>query len=395
MQGDVVKARIVANKGNYIEANLVEVLKPSCDRINSQCKYSIVCGACDWQELKYEMQLKNKKSFIKESLERIAGVKDISVSITSNNKSTYYRNRILLRGTIHEDRTVSLGFFKKNTHTQNKIKSCLNADKAINNIIEKIYEIKCDDKKQKFRMELQFLPERHKNGKSCVVVILHPLGKNKTSDLKEKIKSLPSVAWVGYKAETTTSKIISFEEDQEKIYFTKPGLFQQVNLEMNQVVRERLKKFVINNKISNILDLYCGSGNLSMHLASDSCRVTGVELSSAAIEVSKTNIEKNKIINIHYESLSSSKALEKLIQKSIKFDLIISDPPRRGMKESLSFILEIAPVYIAYLSCNPSSMARDVKYLLEKYQLISVEGFDFFPNTYHVESLILFKLKNY
>ena len=171
-----------------------------------------------------------------------------------------------------------------------------------------------------------------------------------------------------------------FDEQENLKYFSKPGIFQQINTESNHQLRLLLKEKIKERKVKKVIDLYCGSGNLSLELSKSVEQILGVEGSKEAIAVAQKNIEKNQISNAQYIAEDASKFLKNKVDELKKYDALILDPPRRGAKEDLASILKISPKYIFYISCNPTTAARDYSLLKEKYRLEEIFAFNFFPS---------------
>lgn len=385
-----VKARILATKRDYAEAEAIKSLSASPHEAKAFCAHFESCGGCVWQKLDYQAQLSAKKSFVIESLARIAGLRVNDCRIEAS-EANFYRNRVQLRGTIARSGRLSLGFLQAKTHIQAPIESCSNADTAINAFIAQLLTVQTRDVSQRFRLELQYLPAALAAKKPAMLGVLHPLGKNRMPELCRQMRAFKSAAWVGYYDESKHSPILPFEEDASLLYHSRAGLFQQVNLPMNRLVRKRLREFADDHSIGTVLDLYCGSGNLSLGLADGRRRVLGIDSVAGAIEVARRNVSYSGLEKIEYHQTSSDKGLKNVLGAKANFDLVIVDPPRRGIAEAIDNLLQVQARYICYLSCNPTSLARDIKELASYYELIGIEAFDFFPNTYHVESLAILR----
>ena len=393
--GDEVTYKTTASHKNYEEAEAISFVKKSHARRVSPCVYSSQCGGCQWIDIKDSDQLKAKQSFIEESFSRIGSLKEkMSVQVTPSPKSFQYRNRILLRGTLEKEK-IGVGFFKYESHEQIHVAECKIAHPAHNKLIDFLSKRSlAETKKKKFRLEAQVLPASFEKKEPCLLITLFPGEKNQNL---EKIFSLlekfEDTAYIKYSYEKTSSEPVLFETHDKTSYYTLPGIFQQVNTEANQKLRSRVKEIVQKIGAQSILDLYCGSGNLSLQLAHEERKILGIELSKESIRAAKENVKKNELPNAHYRAENAPKFLKKLAERKERFDLIILDPPRKGAKEDIPSLLSLKPQYILYVSCDPTTAARDFKTLSSQYDLISLEGFDFFPQTYHIETVFLLKRK--
>ena len=358
--------------------------------MDPQCPYEAQCGGCHWLAIPYEQQLEAKRGFVVDAFRRTAGL-EVPDSIVHASAPTHYRNRVLLRGTLAADGTISVGFFARASHQQVPIGACRNVDPLINKLIAYLRSSQLPSlaSEQKFRLEVQVLPALVSLNQPHLLSILHPIqNKSPLGPLLQALKDYPDMAWGGYQDEVLKAPPFLFEEDVGLRFYTAPGLFQQVNVPLNQKVRRILRDFAGENAVHSVLDLFCGSGNLSLALADGKRKVLGVEQVHGAIAMAKHNVRENKR-NARYISVPADRFLGEQLALKTLFDLVIVDPPRRGMKEGLEALLNLQPAYIAYLSCDPMTLSRDLLRLKEKYEIRTLHVLDFFPNTYHVETLAI------
>lgn len=394
--GDKVCFNLTKESKNYNEGTIKKFIKKSPHRTESPCTYSNECGGCQWMSVKKEKQIEYKKEFIRESFKRIGKTNiEQEIKLTTSQKPYHYRNRILLRATL-EERKLQVGFFKDSSHTQIHIKKCMIAHPAHNELIKYINQsVFKNTRKQKLRLEVQVLPKLSNENKPCLLITLHPIEKNHDLlTVLTTLKKYSQTLWVSYKEDQTQAPLATFETHQGLTYYTKPGIFQQINTETNQVLREKVKKIIQTLSPQNILDLYCGSGNLSLGLSNKNTSVLGVEFNKESIEVAKYNIKINGLKNIKYLAKNVSKFLKENLTDLKAIDFIIIDPPRKGVKEDLSNLLKLEAQHILYISCDPATAARDFGVLSSNYKLKDLVAFDFFPQTYHVETLILLERKS-
>lgn len=395
--GDEVTFEVLKDTPSYQEARATSFLAKSPYRRQSPCQYFSRCGGCQWLDIKDKNQTEAKSGFIRESLERIGKIKiQRPVPVSSSPDLLHYRNRILLRGTFEEGR-IHVGFFEESSHKQIPINQCKIAHDAHNNLIDYLNSLSLEKiRKQKFRLEVQVLPEAHKKSEPTLLIILIPIEKKHAlHELYKALKDYKDSLEVIYQNEKPSSNFHLFENHQGISYFTRPGVFQQINTKANHIVREQVQKLVSETSPKSILDLYCGSGNLSLSLGGEGRKIHGIETNATSIEIAKHNVSFNQLNGHTYEAKSVMKFLKGLSQSTnAPYDFVIIDPPRRGAKEEISLIKNLNPRYILYISCDPTTLARDIKALSNSYQLKSLEGFDFFPQTYHIETLALLELTN-
>lgn len=394
IQGDEVLVRITESKKNFAYASVIEVLSPSKLRIASLCKFDSECGGCQWQSVPYEQQLVFKEAFLRDALYRTGKItleKEIHIHHAN---SEYYRNRALFRGTIDDKGCIRIGFMERASHTQVPIDHCRNVDPLINRFISELMQLKTKTKAQKFRMEVQVLPAAQAQGEPPLVIVLHALhGVDALRSLQKSLVNISSVRWVGFATELTKAPVVLWERDLDLDFYTCPGNFQQVHLTLNHKVRRLIKTFAEHNAVHSVLDLFCGSGNLSLGLAQGR-KILGVEQVSSAIRVAKMNVSANHIHSASYVCAPAQRFLQEQAREAKSYDLLIADPPRAGMKECIPLLVELGPRFIAYMSCDPVTLARDLKELLGSYEILDTHLLDFFPNTYHLESLVFLKRSN-
>lgn len=394
--GDKVKVRIESDKGRFAHAKLLDYVQRSSLTVNSPCPYDS-CGGCQWLHTPIDEQLNWKSKFVLDAFERIGKISvPTTYKLLASPQQFNYRNRVLLRGTVHQNGDLGVGFFKKATKDQVHVEACMIARPKLNQVIAKLATLNVSVKPQKFRLELQEF-EAFCEQEAQVSVVIHPVLKQDRSLelLANKIRDLPEVLWVGLAHELKNPPFLLLEQHNGISYFSAPGQFFQVNLAHNRNLRN-----LVNNEIEKhgsakkILDLYCGSGNLSLGLASRGNTIHGVEANPVAINAAKYAVKINRLEKCNYTNSDAIKFLSKSLKKQEHFDVVLIDPPRAGMKEGMSLLSQMAPEKIIYVSCDPNTLARDVLQLKPAYQLDSLTSFDFFPNTYHVETVAVLRRKS-
>ncbi|MBI2602159.1 MAG: class I SAM-dependent RNA methyltransferase [Deltaproteobacteria bacterium] len=386
--GDRVLVSLTQEQKDYAFGKVDSFVEKSPLRISSPCPYEGTCGGCHWLTLPYEQQKVYKEAFVRDALQRVARQAIPPVQFFTSPSPQNYRSRVLLRGKVDQDGAIHVGFFAQASHEQVAVKQCLNASEAINGLIDYLMKQTIAASPQKFRLEVQELAWGE-NGQASLLVTLHALeGKKSLRSLKEAIARYDKIAWVGFHDEDAKKPFL-FENDEGLEFYTCPGAFQQIHIELNKAVRQTIKRYAEEKNVKTVLDLFCGSGNLSLPLADGRRTIFGCEQSQKSVDLAQWNVEKNKLSQIKFAAECSESFLGKKVSEHFETDLLIADPPRRGMKECLEAILKLRPRYIAYLSCDPMTLARDLRTLLSHYSIESILAFDFFPNTYHVETLVL------
>ena len=390
--GDEVRAEVTRDNGRYADAKAVELLKRSPFRGASSCPWSDECGGCQWMGVSYERQLEWKRQFVVSALSRIGKLEQqVVFPIYGSSRQLAYRNRIFLRGIIAPGKKIEIGYFRKGTRELVRIEQCAIAVDPVNSVVEAIrnMDIPVTDA-VKFRIELQELPPA--TGPNVVISLYPPESRTPALDpFLASLKKLPQVRWAGYIADLPSAPTVLFEEGVLN-YSTQPGQFQQVNVGLNHKMRDWVRERAEKMNPGRVLDLFCGSGNLSLQLADGKRIVQGIEYSKRAIEVAQFNVASNGLRNASYYAGDTEKHLWKCAKTGEKFDLVIADPPREGMFESLIPLMKILPQTIIYVSCDPTTLARDLSSLCKSnYRIDEIAAFDFFPNTYHVETAVVLK----
>jgi 23S rRNA (uracil1939-C5)-methyltransferase len=352
------------------------------------CSVSNICGGCQWQDVSSEVQLQWKMGFVRDAMERVGKISVSDISIQPSPEHWAYRSRVTIRVHIDGDGKVDLGFFKGETRELVSIKRCEIASRSLNSLLEFLLNLSLkDNRNQSFRLELQEVPAH--DGANVWATIFPTEGrKQKFSDLINKLSHCPQVLWCGLVFDLEKSQVSHFESDQGIDFYASPGQFQQVNLPHNRNLRRLVSELVEKFKPKRLLDVFCGSGNLSFPLARRLEYLEGVELNPRAIRGAQVTAEKNGLLNTKWVSLDAAKHLQILNRENARFDVVLLDPPREGFQKGLAELIKLSPKAILYVSCDPMTLARDLAYLSrQRYRVEKIICFDFFPNTFHVESL--------
>lgn len=386
LPGEVLEVRITKDKGRYAEASIEEVLRTSPERTQALCPVFGECGGCQFQHLKYPFQLSAKEDILRETLERIGGLRDIEIEpIVPSVKGYGYRNRVTLSTWFQKGR-YHLGFYEEGSHKRVPIDSCPIASSIINEAIFRLNKFFSSIDNPHYPLAKIHIAS---DGKTAHISLV-PFGEKgpkKLNALRDHVKKslgMGNVSVAGYHEEE-----FEFTQSGLKFYST-PSVFIQSNREINERLVETLVEWADLKGHERVLDLYCGVGNFSLHLAKRAKEVVGVDVSAKAIKLAKKGAEANSIMNVTLDSSPSELYAEESLKRGDKFDLVILDPPREGAKELLKALGELSPEKIIYVSCDPSTLARDLKMLADVgYRLMKIRPFDMFPHTYHIESLAL------
>jgi 23S rRNA (uracil1939-C5)-methyltransferase len=386
LPGEILKIRVIKDKGRYAEASIDEILRTSNERTQAPCPVFGECGGCQWQHVKYHFQLRAKEQILKETLERIGGLKGIEIEpIISSPREYGYRDRVTLSAWCQKGK-YHVGYHAEESRRLVPIESCPIASSIINEAILRLVKFFSSIDIPRYPLarihiasdgetaHISLVPFREKDQKKVDIL----------RDHIKKSLDMGSMSVAGHQEEE-----FEFTQSGLKFYST-PSVFIQSNREINERLVETLVEWADLKGYERVLDLYCGVGNFSLHLAKRAKEVVGVDVSAKAIRLARKGAEANLIKNVTFDSYPSELYIAELLKRGDKFDLVILDPPREGAKGILKALGELSPKKIIYVSCDPPTLARDLKTLTEiGYKLIKIRPFDMFPETYHIESLTL------
>lgn len=386
--GETVEAVLEEEKRDYYMASAVKILDASPDRIEPTCKYFGLCGGCQLQYITYDRQVRLKEEVLTNCIKRLAKTEiNISEPLLYDK---YWNYRYRGQFKVSQGKT---GFYREKTRDVVDIDDCPLMTPEI-----KEYFLKAK------RLITDFgIKEIHISYGSYATAFIKAstyhsyLNKGKVggaASLDKLAKMLMDSGFCGIVIDSGT-KIFKYGSpyitlDLEGMRYTiSPMSFFQSHWKLNQRVVRFIKERLQHLNGKKVLDLYSGAGNFSLPVAKDADEIIAVEENPYAIEDGKRNLKINGIKN--YRFIHSS--IEALQIKD-KVDILIVDPPRLGLTNAATEkILAMMPERIAYVSCNPATLARDLRKLLVKYSIESIRLIDFFPQTYHIESLVFLRLK--
>ncbi len=359
LPGEKIIYEIIKDKKKYKEGKILEIIEKSKDRVNPICPYYNECGGCNLMHINYEKQLEFKENKLKEILEKFKIKTKINEIIKS--EPINYRNKI----TLKVDKKI--GLYKRKSNELINITNCLLADSKINDIIKKLSEETLNDITEVVIKEADNkIMIQYKSTKENITL----------PHISADSIYLNDALLEGNNQLTKTINDIK--------YVISPNAFFQVNYNSMHKLYQIIKENCGKNK--NILDLYCGSGTIGLFLAQEAKSIVGIEINENSIRDAEKNKIINKIENIEFK-LGPTKKIVNNLKK--QFDVIIVDPPRAGLdNETIDFLNKSNCKKIIYVSCDPFTLARDLKILESNYIIQEVTPVDMFPNTYHVECVV-------
>ena len=349
--------KIILDKKKYMVGEVVQLVKKSNYRIEPKCPYEN-CG-CALKSLDYLKTLEFKKDKVIDILKRYGEIEGVVKEIVSSRNIYAYRNKITLKV-----KDGKIGYFKNGTNDLIEINRCEIASCKSNEIIDILK-----------RNDLSNVREVIIKDFGEVMLIIK--GDMNIEELKPLVNSIYINDRLVYGKENIIAKLGEF-----KFYVSKDSFFQ-VNMDVALKLYNKVLDYLDGGK--SVLDLYCGTGTISLFLSKHFDEVTGTEINEEAVKCAFLNKDLNNISNVRFICGDVSKEIHHL-----KADNIVVDPPRSGLtNEGINDILKISPERFVYVSCDPMTLARDLKLFKEKYKVKEVTLFDMFPWTYHVESVCL------
>ena len=410
---DKLKIRIKKANKSFANAEILEILEPSAHRVKPFCPIHNVCGGCGWQYVDYDFQLEQKRNIVFETIKKITG-REIEVKpVLSSPKIREFRSKIQYPvSQTKVSKRLLAGYYKKGSHELVNVKFCPIQPKIIDKITEFIRqtakELEISGYNEKtHKGELRHIVYRYSVSENeCIVIFVV----NNTK-LNEKFKNLSKKVMnefahvkgclVNYNTEKNnliltgdTRKIQGENHIIEKIdgktFKISANSFFQVNIGSAENIFNTVKNIIVENyEKPRLLDAYSGVSSFGVWLADIADEVVSVEEAPSATKDAQENVKLNNITNLKAINKDAKIAFEELIEANEKFDVTVLDPPRKGCsKESLDFAMKLSKKAIIYVSCNPSTLARDLKYLHENgFKTKYIQPVDMFCHSYHIESV--------
>lgn len=363
-----VDFEIVRETSKYIEGNMSNIIKKSSDRIKSKCPYSSLCGGCCFQEYDYFSENKYKEDKIRSLVEKVLLLDSNVVNSIVYDIDRNYRNKIILHGDSN-----GLGLYKNKSNEIIDIDYCLISNKKINNIISILKNIN----------GINEVLIRTSNDLSSVIIDI----KGDISEYKE-LEGICDVLIINNKYISKNKNIIT--NIGNKKYYLSSNSFFQINGILIDKLFDKVLEYVKRFKPNRVLDLYCGTGSFGIYVSEYVKEIIGVDYNKSNIDDANRNKELNNIDNIEYVC----DKVENVIDKYDNYDMVIVDPPRAGLdNNSCNYLLKMIPKYIIYISCDPNTLIRDLKLLINNYELLEITPYNLFPRTYHCESIAVLERK--
>ena len=390
---------------NAAFGKVVKVHEPSPHRVEPDCPYYGKCGGCDFRHMDREEELYAKKTRVQDALRRIGG-SDVQVEEILVGERLHYRNKSQFP--IAADGTV--GFYKARSHQVIPVENCLLQKVDTNNVQLKfdryirLYNVSCYDERTQRGLLRHLYVRSNGAGESLVCIFANgrelPHEAELVALLREAsprivgvvlgVNTQPTGAILGKEYRTLWGTDVLTDELCGLTFRLSVPSFYQVNREMAEVLYDKAVEFAALTDTETVLDLYCGAGTITQVMARHAGRVIGAEIVPEAIEDAKANAERNGVENVEFFCGDASAVAADFAAKGLRPDVICVDPPRKGLApEVVRAAAQMAPRRIVYVSCDPATLARDVKlFAAEGYGAVRAAAVDMFPGTANVESVV-------
>lgn len=411
--GDTVEIEIISSKKTYARGLIRKIINPSSERIEDTSKISFEdFYGCDFAMLKYENQLKYKKIMVEDVMKRLAGLDNFPIEdVVSSDNIYHYRNKIIEPFSFYDNKIIT-GFFKRKSHdifeVEENILNSVLGNKIIKSLKELLneYKISVYDEINHKGLLRNVMIRTNSNNEAMLVLIINSNKVNeKIKDIllkfKDKFSEIKSIyiSLNSKKVNTVIGEknilIYGAKTIKENIngidFHISPTSFFQINIEQTKKLYNIALELFSDIENKYIVDAYSGTGTIAMIMSKKAKKVYSIEIVKSASEDGEKTALENGINNIEFINGAVEDKLDFLIKNSKKIDTIIFDPPRKGLDSSIiDKVSDLNLQEIVYISCNPSTLARDIKLFKDKgYSLKTLKTVDMFPQTSHIECVAL------
>lgn len=376
------------------------------------CPFYKKCGACNYLDLNYAEQLNKKYAYVNKLLKPFGKVEQV----VGMEYPYYYRNKV--HAVFDRDRkgNIIAGIYEEDTHKVVNVEECLLEDKRASAIIKTIkdmlksFKITVYNEKSGFGLLRHVLIRTgHISGEILVTLVLSsPILPSKNNFIKSLLKKHPDITTVVLNVNDKKTTMVlgernivlygkGFIEDTlcNKVFRISPNSFYQINSEQTEKLYAKALEYAQLTGKEVVLDAYCGIGTIGIVAADMAKSVIGIELNKNAVADAKNNAKRNKVNNISFYQGDAGDFMASMSEKGEKVDVVMMDPPRSGSSEAfLNSIIKMRPQRVVYISCNPETLAEDLKYITKKgYTMEKATPYDLFCHTRHVECVVLMSRK--
>lgn len=418
LKGEKIHAKIIKENASYMIAKNLKVIASSKYREKPFCEVYTRCGGCNCEHIDYNETLKIKKNNIKNLLEKYNVEYGMLNNVIGQGIPLYYRNKVQYPVGIDKSGKNIIGFYSKHSNDIVENSCCYIEDRVIDMIAKNIFDILNLNgfkgyNKENFKGDIRHILVRrgyHTQDVMIVIIVNNEEIFNEKSfkeatskilELNPHIKSVFLNLNTSKNNEIIGDKLLKLYGDDyitdiigEYKYFISPKSFFQTNTIQAEMLYETLKQELELNKNDILFDLYSGVGSIGIFLSDKVKKVYGIEIEEEAVKMANLNLKVNEVTNASYIAGDVADRIVEFEKENIKPSVIVVDPPRKGLDEkSIEYVMKFRPEKIGYVSCNPSTLVRDLKILSKDYEIISITPVDMFPYTAHTEVISVLKLK--
>lgn len=411
--GDVLEVRITKVLKSYAYGIIERMITQSVDRIQSDCPVFKQCGGCTYRHISYEAELRIKQRQVYETLARIGGVRFEEQRIIPSPQTEHYRNKAQYPVRADENQRCISGFFSKRSHRLVQSEECALQPPVFAMIVAEVLSFAnahdippYDEGTGKGLLRHIYLRKAEATGQLMVCLVVNAKVLPHADDLISVLtQTYPSIQSIVLNVNTENTNVILGKQNTT-LYGTdtiedvlrgvrvalSPLSFYQVNRRGAEQLYDIAEQYACPERVSLIIDLYCGAGTIGLSMAHKTDRLIGADNVSQAIQNAKDNADYNQILNSEFLCADASQAAITLQKRGLRPDAVILDPPRKGSDYAcLEAVAAMQPERIVMISCNPATAARDIKILHEEfgYKPIEATAVDMFPRTSHVEVIIM------
>ncbi len=411
--GDKIKCRLVKVNKSHCYGKIEEIIVPSEDRVESDCKAFGKCGGCDFRHISYEAELRAKEGFIRDAFTRIGGIKPEFLPIVPNYSVNEYRNKTQYPVRKNDSGVTECGFYAGRSHRIVQCESCRLEQPVFGEIKRFVLDFAKETKISAYNesdhsgvLRHICIRKGHYSGEICVALVVRRFVPQLKPLASALVREFPKISSVIANVNKDRTNVIYGNEERvlygsstitdkmcEKDFSVSSLSFYQVNTPMAEVLYKKAAELA-EPEGKNIIDLYCGAGTIGLTMADRAKQIIGVEIVESAIVNAKENAKLNNVENARFICGDAGKATDILVSEGTKADVVIVDPARKGCDEkTLGNIIKFNPERIVMVSCNAVTAARDCSYLEKNgYKCVSVQGVDLFSRTRHCECVVLLEI---
>ncbi|WP_062106123.1 23S rRNA (uracil(1939)-C(5))-methyltransferase RlmD [Bacillus niameyensis] len=408
LPGEKAKVKVTKLNKGYGFGKIIELYEESQYRVLPECPIYEECGGCQLQHLSYEGQLRAKEKQVRDVIQRIGKLDNVTIhSVLGMENPWRYRNKSQVPIGEREGGLIG-GFYRQRTHDIIDMKECLIQVEQNDQVLLKVkevcgkYGVKSYDEKS-HKGTLRHVMARYGKATGEIMIVLITKTDelpNRKKIIEDLVNVIPNVKSIVQNINSKRTNVIF--GDQTRVLWGAETIsdyigdiqfaisarsFYQVNPEQTKVLYEKALEYAELTGEETVIDAYCGIGTISLFLAQKAKKVFGVEIVPEAIEDARQNAELNKIENVEFAVGEAEVVIPNWYKQGIEADVLVVDPPRKGCDQALlDTIIEMKPKKVVYVSCNPATLARDLRILEDGgYQTLEVQPVDMFPQTMHVE----------